>query len=453
MEREVTLMEMLEAREARVRWQDALRKRYGVPVISFTLNIAGPVKDSPLIRRAFREGLAQLNAGLRAAKLPVLDRLERQAPTGCEALCVVDGTAREIKAVCVSIEDGSPLGRLFDMDVLDAGSRKLDRDEVGGGPRNCIVCGAPGKGCASRRVHTVEELQTATRCILEEHFAADDREKAAALVTRALLDEVCTTPKPGLVDRANNGSHQDMDIFTFTASAAALAPYWAECVQIGQETAQKSPEETFALLRKAGQGAERTMFEATAGVNTHKGAIFTFGLICGAVGRLWRAEAPCRNPGNILAECARLASSAVREDFAVLEQKSARSAGQKLYLELGLTGVRGEAAKGFPGVSQVALPALKSALGAGLSRNDAGAVVLLHLIARGTDTNMFSRCGPELAQAAAVRCGKLLEKTALPDMEEIADLDREFIRKNLSPGGCADLLAAAYFLQSWEAGR
>lgn len=453
MEREVTLMEMLEAREARVRQQDALRERYGLPVVSFTLNIAGPIKDSPLIRRAFQAGQDQMEAGLRAAKLSVADCLERQAPTGCEALYAVDGTAREIKAVCVSIEDGSPLGRLFDMDVLDTNGRKLDRGEVGGGPRNCIVCGAPGKGCASRRTHTVEKLQAATRRLMEEHFAAADREKAAALVTRALLDEVCTTPKPGLVDRVNNGSHRDMDIFTFTASAAALAPYWAKCVQIGQETAPKAPEETFSLLRKAGQGAERTMFEATAGVNTHKGAIFTFGLICGAVGRLWRAEAPCRNSEDILAECAEIVSSAVREDFALLERKSARTAGQKLYLEQGLTGVRGEAAKGFPSVSQVALLALKSALDAGLSRNDAGAVVLLHLIAQGIDTNMFSRGGLELARTATAQCRTLLEKTALPSMEEIAELDRDFIRKNLSPGGCADLLAAAYFLQSWETSR
>ncbi len=145
--------------------------------------------------------------------------------------------------------------------------------------------------------------------------------------------------------------------------------------------------------------------------------------------------------------------SAVREDFAILERKSARTAGQKLYLEQGLTGVRGEAAKGFPSVSQVALPALKHALDAGLSRNDAGAVTLLHLIAQGTDTNLFSRGGPELARTAAARCRTLLERTALPSMEEIAGLDREFIQKNLSPGGCADLLAAAYFLQSWEAGR
>ena len=85
MERDVTLLEMLEAREDRARRLEALRTRHGSAVVSFTLNIAGPVKDSPLIRRAFQAGLEQLEAGLRAAGLAVLDRLERRAPTGCEA--------------------------------------------------------------------------------------------------------------------------------------------------------------------------------------------------------------------------------------------------------------------------------------------------------------------------------------------------------------------------------
>ena len=190
-----------------------------------------------------------------------------------------------MKALCVSIEDSTGLGRLFDMDVLAPDGRKLDREEVGGGSRNCIVCGAEGRGCASRRVHSVETLQKATLRIMEEHFAAADRETVAALATRALLEEVCITPKPGLVDRANNGSHRDMDLFTFLASAAALAPYWSRCMQIGQDTAKGTPSDTFQSLKQAGQGAERTMFAATGGVNTHKGAIFTLGTICGEIGR------------------------------------------------------------------------------------------------------------------------------------------------------------------------
>ena len=450
MEREVTLMEMLEAREARVRAQDGLREQYGVPVISFTLNIAGPVKDSPLIRRAFRAGQEELKAGLWAARLETLWQGEHLAPTGCEELYAVNGTAKEVKALCVSIEDGSSLGRLFDMDVLDSDGRKLDREEVGGGSRSCIVCGRPGKGCASRRVHTVEELQEATRRIMEEYFAAADQEKVSALVTQALLDEVCTTPKPGLVDRANNGSHRDMDIFTFTASAAALAPYWGRCFQIGRETADLAPSQTFQTLKQAGQGAERTMFAATGDVNTHKGAVFTLGTICGAIGRRWKADVPCRDPEIILSECGAMVSAAVEADFAALDAKTARTAGERAYLEQGLTGARGEAAKGFPSVREVALPALSRALEAGLNKNDAGTIALLHLIAQGADTNMAARGGPERAKKAAEDCARLLERCPLPEVEDISRLDQEFIRDNLSPGGCADLLAASFFIAKWK---
>ena len=102
---EVTLTEMLEAREARVRRQEVLREQYGVPLISFSLNIAGPVKDSPLLRRAFRAGLEQLDAGLRAWGLKVLHREEKRAVTGCEALYAADAPAEKVKALCVSIED------------------------------------------------------------------------------------------------------------------------------------------------------------------------------------------------------------------------------------------------------------------------------------------------------------------------------------------------------------
>ncbi|MBD5169379.1 MAG: triphosphoribosyl-dephospho-CoA synthase CitG [Oscillibacter sp.] len=448
---EVTLTEMLDAREARSRRQEALLRQYGAPLISFSMNIAGPVKDSPLLRRAFRTGVGQLDAGLRAWGLEVLSREETLAVTGCEALYAVSGAAEKIKALCVSIEDGSPLGRLFDMDILSPDGSKLDRDAVGGGPRNCIVCGAKGRGCASRRIHAVPELQAATRRIIEEHFALADGEKVATLVTRALLDEVCVTPKPGLVDRANSGSHRDMDIFTFTASAAALTPYWARCVEIGRQTAGQPPEDTFRALRQAGQAAERAMFAATAGVNTHKGAIFTLGLLCGAIGRLWKPEGPCREPEVILEECAALARAALEADFAALRGgDSPHTAGERLYLAQGLTGIRGEAARGLPGVRNAALPALRGALEAGRSWNDAGAIALLHLIAAVEDTNMIARGGVEAARNAREACAALLERDALPGMEDIARLDREFIRQNLSPGGCADLLAAAFFLLSWQ---
>lgn len=192
------------------------------------------------------------------------------------------------------------------------------------------------------------------------------------------------------------------------------------------------------------------MFAATGGVNTHKGAIFTLGTICGAMGRLWNAASPCRDPEVILSECAAMVSDAVEKDFAALSPDSVRTAGERAYLERGLTGVRGEAAEGFPGVLH-ALPVLERALESGRSKNDAGAIALLHLIARGTDTNMVSRGGPELAKKAAEDCAQMLKRSPLPEMEEIARLDQEFVRENLSPGGCADLLAITYFLQRCDA--
>ena len=452
MEREVTLSEILAAREDRVARQAELLAAFGAPLISFTMNIPGPVKDTPLIRRAFFAGCTMLESALEEKKLPVLSRQEKLAHTGCEAYYAVDGDPLAVKRICTALEDKTPLGRLFDMDVLGPDGEKLDRAAVGGGERNCIVCGASGRGCASRRVHSVVELQAATTRIMADHFAAADGEEISWLGSVALSREVITTPKPGLVDRANNGSHRDMDIETFRTSIESLAPYWGECFSIGRETASEPPEETFRHLREAGKKAEKTMLAATAGVNTHKGAVFTLGTVCGAVGRLWRPEAPCRDPERIAQECAAMTSAAVAADWASMKNipEEQLTAGQRLYRRYGLTGIRGEVAAGLPGVIDTSLPTYRRALAAGRNPNaDAGAIALLYLIARGTDTNMVSRGGVALAAEATERVRDLLRKNPMPEMNEIAELDKWFIERNLSPGGCADLLAVTYFLHSW----
>ena len=123
--------------------------------------------------------------------------------------------------------------------------------------------------------------------------------------------------------------------------------------------------------------------------------------------------------------------------------------GQRLYLEHGLTGIRGEVAGGLPSVAEVGLPAFRQALAEGKSRNDAAAIALLHLIAKVTDTNMIARGGMELAREAMKQVGDLLEQNSMPELEQIRQLDRAFVEKNLSPGGCADLLAVTLFLHDW----
>lgn len=435
---EVTLIQMLEARERRVWEQQRIIAEFGKPVICFTMNIPGPIKDSPLIRRSFDYGCAALDH--RIPKDRLLHRAVSYDVTGCQAIYSVDMESVELKRICTIIEDCIPMGRLYDMDVLDTSGAKLDRDLVGGRSRDCIVCGAPGRGCASRRVHSVAELQAASNRLMEEHFRRQDSESIGALASKALLDEVCTTPKPGLVDRANTGSHRDMDMYTFISSALALTPYFMNCVRIGQETAQLPPQETFERLRQRGLAAEQEMFAATGGVNTHKGAIFSVGLLCGAAGRLWNPEGQRQEP-ELFRQVATMTAPAMEAD---LQTRQWNTAGERLYASGGVRGVRGEAAQGFPSVTEIGLPAFRQALAGNADRNRAGMLTLLQLIANVEDTNMLHRGGAEKAKEAVRRTRALLESD--PTEEQVQQLDAWFIRENLSPGGCADLLAVVYFI-------
>ena len=439
---EVTLWQVLEARERRAEAQRALMARTGAAVISFCLNIAGPVKNSPLIRRTFREGLSRLEDALAERKKKVLRRELTDAVTGCEALLAVEGDYRILKELCVQLEDEGPIGRLFDLDVVKEGE-SLSREDLGFPPRPCLICGAPGRGCASRRVHPVAELQAKTRAIMEAFFAEKDLSALGAQAIRALLYEVCATPKPGLVDRANSGSHSDMDLFTFLDSAAALTSYYRQAALLGHRTRDLPPEAAFARLRRAGLEAERAMLSATGGVNTHKGAIFSLGTVCAAAGRLWTPERPWAGTEAVLDMAARLCQGAVAADFAAMEAGSAETAGARLYRATGGKGIRGELAAGLPSVREIGLPAMEAARSAGADWEQAGLAALCALMARVSDTNLLARGGEAGRSWAAAQAAAI--SGPIPDRAALEELDREMIRRNLSPGGCADLLAITYF--------
>ncbi len=435
---EVSLHDILNARETRVRRQQSLLTEYRAPLLCFTMNIAGPVKTTPLIERGFYAGLELLDSRLPKEKL--LFRESCVFPTGCEGNYVISMPAGELKQLCAQIEEKHPLGRLFDMDVIDTDGTKLERKTQ----RSCMVCGATGRFCAASRAHSVEQLQAVTSEMLTRYFRNWDPERVAFLAVQSLMDEVHTTPKPGLVDCRNNGSHKDMDVHLFEISAHTLQPYFKRCVQIGQMTAHRTQEETFPLLRDAGLQAEKAMFQATGGINTHKGAIYTLGILCGSVGRLWSAEKPIADSEEILAECAGIVHASVQKDFASAKGKTA---GERLYLQQGIRGIRGEIAEGLPSVRNIGLPCFQQFLADGFSENDAGVYTLLHLIASVVDTNLYKRGGEAGAQWAAKAASALLSAGQNPTIQQIEVLDDGFIARNLSPGGCADLLAVTYFLR------
>ena len=439
--KEVTLPEILDLREQRAAAQKRLLEAYGKPVVCFTMNIPGPVKQNGLILRGFRLGCRLLRQGLEEAGIPVLHWEAEDPYAGSTAYCAADTDPVTLKRITTRIEDSFPLGRLYDMDVLNPRGSKLDREQVGGKSRDCIVCGAPGRGCASRRLHTVPELQAAAEGLLTGHFLTADAETVASLAEESLLEEVRTTPKPGLVDLRNTGSHRDMNADTFAASAHALRPYFAECVRIGQRTAAAPEETTFGLLRQAGLAAETEMYRATGGVNTHKGAIFTLGILCGAMGRLWNLEGTAAALSRLLELSARIGTGAVG-DFAL----GGDTAGLRLYRGKGIGGIREEVARGLPSVANIGLPVFRGGLARGLSRNDAALMALLNLIAGVEDTNLYHRGGEAGAAFAKKAAAGLLKTGTFPGTARMEELDDAFIARNLSAGGCADLLAVTLFL-------
>ena len=438
---EVSLTEMLEAREKRA-WQQRELLRRGRTMICFTMNIAGPIKNSPLIGSGYDLGKRLLLGQLDVAGVAVSDFEEVREKTGNECILLVDAEPLTVKAITAELEDHAPIGRLFDMDVLRPDGSKVERQELGLPGRKCLLCGESAQVCARSRKHSVAELQAKTREILQEAVDEWDSREAARLACQALLYEVAITPKPGLVDRENSGSHRDMDFFTFQASAAALQPYFAQCVRIGRQGG--APEETLRALRLPGKLAEAEMRRATVGVNTHKGAIFSMGILCGALGRLDRES--WENPDRILDECAAMAKGIVSEDYRDLTPETAKTAGQKLYLRYGITGVRGQAEAGFPAVREAGLPTLEAALAAGKNINEASCAALLALLVHTADTNMIHRGGFDGMQQATLEVREILDRENFPSRETLESLDKRFIEKNLSPGGSADLLALTLFL-------
>lgn len=433
--REVGVMDMLCARDERADRQQRLLAAHGLPILSFTMNIAGPIKTDALIKRAFMLGAARIEAALKAHGAQIRERIETFAFTGCELALSVDAPAEDLKRWMRAIEERDALGRLFDIDILDARGRKLARDAH----RRCLICGADAHACARSRAHEARELYLRAREIMQAHFDEVHARRIGMCAQQALLYEAITTPKPGLVDREDSGAHGDMDLFSFAASAAALGDWFAESARIGASMRGEREAEIFARLRAEGYWAEERMLSATGGVNTHKGALFSLGILCCAAGMTGEDA----SMDDLLTAAARLAEPSM-EDLRGLDPGHARTGGEAQYVETGRTGVRGEAAAGFPHVRSRGLPALTRALSEGKNLNDAGLAALIALMASLDDSNILRRGGMDALRRAQNRARELERSGFGP--EDLRSLNREFIRENVSPGGSADLLAVTYFL-------
>lgn len=255
----------------------------------------------------------------------------------------------------------------------------------------------------------------------------------------ALYDELALNPKPGLVSFVDNGSHHDMDAKTFMRSLFSLRHCFPRLAALGAAGAG------FQALEREGVAAEACMLAATGGVNTHRGAIFSLGLLCASAGAL-------------ATQGSRLDATALRRMLisnwgGVLDERSLRSGpsqGSRAARRCGLRSAGAEAALGFPVLFETTLPALLTAQACGATQRQARLQALFETIAVLDDSNLAHRGGlPGLHHAqrsarAFLAAGGALRPDALAHARAV---HADFVARRLSPGGAADMLAAACWVQ------
>lgn len=441
----VALEEMLDARERRAHLQQTLIDEYNLPIISFTLNIVGAIKVFPLSKKAYSEGVKMIKNYCKASGINILHCQEILEHTGYECLFVVSSNAIKTKSIISKIETSSSLGRLFDIDVIDTNGQKISRSQINLPERKCLLCDNQAFVCSRSRAHSVDDILSVTIDIISDFFVHKYANDICQIATRALLYEVSTTPKAGLVDADNTGAHSDMDISTFEKSAITLAPYFKQFVLSG--TQAQNLEQLFFDIRQVGISAEIAMLSATGGVNTHKGIIFSLGIVCAALGYIYQNENEYSE--QLLRDTCKKMVVSLERDFDNVTIDTAISHGEKVYANYGIRGIRGEAIDGFSSVFDISLPFLKKCLDENFSMNDAAVLTILHIIANIDDTNIITRSDYQTLKKMQEKIAVFLENPQ--DYLNFArELDLEFIELNISAGGSADLLALTLFMYFFE---
>lgn len=269
----------------------------------------------------------------------------------------------------------------------------------------------------------------------------------AHLATRALHAELDTTPKPGLVDKDNSGAHRDMDHALMSRSIRAIHPYFVRLALLGFAADMPSHDD----IVKTGIEAERAMFEATNGVNTYKGALFSMGLaVVAAAGKAWQGSSI--TPQTLSAAISKLA-------FAFPDTKGTHGSKAKQTAASETATFKGaldNAREGYPMLFNDWLPFY-----ANLSKNGephALHLTLLRIMCDLDDTNIVYRTSlammkqvKEESRSVLSRWSEATHGTPQDDggtnLDTIlGDMNRSFVQRNISPGGSADMLSLVVFI-------
>lgn len=265
----------------------------------------------------------------------------------------------------------------------------------------------------------------------------------------AVLSEILTAPKPGLVDPLGQGCHIDMTWRTFISSAQSIEPFWEYQAVIGLTGIV--PSEALKRLRFIGVEMEKKMFIVTSGINTHRGLIFLLSLLLYGAGYCIYSRREL-TPENIVYYASASVQGITARELGSLSKKNVSeklSNGEKLFLMHGITGARGEAEMGFPSVLLYGLPELRRTYSMGASTNSSNIASLLSIMCSNEDSNVIHRGGFDFWKNEYLQMVKKTIDAFDPfseDYRPVEDLEEKFLEHRISPGGAADLLCCSIFL-------
>ncbi len=288
-------------------------------------------------------------------------------------------------------------------------------------------------------------------CVSRPSLHSIELKNMSRYLTQAVLLEVCTHPKPGLVTRFSNGSHRDMSILTFAMSSAVLSSTFKVLQDIGMSH-KGTAAELMEKVRSYGISAEQELLGVTKGVNTQRGILFAEGVLSAASGY---AVFKGTDKKCLLDVVKEMTSGLVEKELQHKSEK-APTAGEMLYKKYGITGIRGEVEQGFPSVVNEGLPALYEAFERGACINDAFAHALVNLMTIVEDSNVIWRAGISAAEDVKKTAFNILKKGSIftsEGREALGEAEKYFKARWISPGGSADLLSIAislYLLKNKE---
>jgi len=371
-----------------------LSKKYRLPLVVVRVNYPGN-KENYIVNSVFN----LLNIELTYLYNEVINLSEGPVLIG-----VVDKDPIELKKYGIKLEE-SELGRMIDFDVYDSEFNQVSRTDLGLSSRSCIICDEPAHECIRSMKHSLDSVRNAYDNIFIEFIS----KRLGEFAKVSLFEELDLSPKPGLVTPFSNGSHKDMDYSLMKASIESL-----DFTELARASFRGYSE-----AKEAGVLLEKSMFNATNGVNTHKGGIYLLGTIIYAFVYSLKKDIS-------LEEAIKVVS---KDSLKLYSDPSYSSHGKEVFIKYGLPGILGDSEEGFPLIWK--------------NLEFDGTRLLLKLMSECDDTTILYRHGLDVLEE-------------VKDMSRVYNansLDEIFIRRNISPGGSADLYSGVKMIQKINAFR